>query len=296
MYPEHERLVIPAEKARSSIGHLIAGCVLVLALTYVLTSLWVDMAVVLMSQQGNTQFFDELFYGSTPAAMMVLLFSFVIWPLTTVITLHWVHRRAFAPVIGAQAFAQFKQVFKGLVLLNIVMIILPPWDGGLPDGLEMVPNMAADRWLLLLPVSILAVLVQVSAEEILFRGYLQQQLAALSRSRFVWMALPSLIFGVAHYDASAGSNAWFIVIWACIFGALMADLTARAGSLGPAIAVHFVNNALAILLVGVPDNMDGLALYTIPGGLEDEATIRAMLEPAGNCIQREAVHVVRYAD
>jgi membrane protease YdiL (CAAX protease family) len=94
----------------------------------------------------------------------------------------------------------------------------------------------------------------------------------------VWMFVPAALFGIAHYlPDSAGSNAWTIVAWATMFGVLMADLTARSGTLGPAIAVHFVNNLSAMVLTSVPDDMSGLALYVLPFGLSDEAQMAAWL-------------------
>ena len=131
---------------------------------------------------------------------------------------------------------------------------------------------------MVLPIALLAVLVQSSAEEIIFRGYLQQQLGARFRSPWVWMVVPSVLFALAHYDPqAAGENVWLIVIWAGFFGAAMADLTARAGNLGPAIAVHFVNNALALLVVALPDQLGGAALYLLPFGLSDVEAMRAWM-------------------
>jgi uncharacterized protein len=134
------------------------------------------------------------------------------------------------------------------------------------------------RWLLLLPLSLLAVLVQVSAEEIVFRGYVQQQLAARFNSPLIWMVLPSALFALGHYlPAEAGENALMVALWAGVFGILMADLTARSGSLGPAIAVHLWNNVSAILIVSLPDDLSGLALYLTPFSMDDAAAIRTWL-------------------
>ena len=139
-------------------------------------------------------------------------------------------------------------------------------------------NLAFGTWLLLLPLSLLAVLVQVSAEEIVFRGYVQQQLAARFKSPLIWMVLPSILFAAGHYlPEMTGDNALLIAIWAGVFGILMADLTARSGSLGPAIAVHFWNNASAMLIVSLPDELSGLALYHTPFTMSDTATMRGWL-------------------
>ena len=175
---------------------------------------------------------------------------------------------------GALFRAQFLSVLFMLVILNLVVLVLPPWDIGGP--LEM--NNPPGRWLLVLPFAVLAIMVQVSAEEILFRGYLQQQLAARFSTPLVWIGVPAALFGLGHYMPSeAGENANLIVIWAVVFGILMADLTARAGSLGPAIAVHFVNNFIAIAIIAMPDSLSGLSLYHTPFSMQDTAQVRAWL-------------------
>jgi hypothetical protein len=68
-----------------------------------------------------------------------------------------------------------------------------------------------------------------------------------------------------------------VVIWAGLFGAAMADLTARAGNLGPAIAVHFINNVMALLIVALPDQLGGAALYLLPFGMSDAEAMRAWM-------------------
>jgi len=72
-------------------------------------------------------------------------------------------------------------------------------------------------------------------------------------------------------------NAWLLCLWAMGFGLLMADLTARAGTLGPAIAVHFVNNIVALLILGSPSSLFGLALYLLPYEMSDVAALRPWL-------------------
>ena len=105
-------------------------------------------------------------------------------------------------------------------------------------------------------------LIQTGTEELLFRGYLQQQLAARFPAAWVWMGVPSLAFGMLHFSTEQyGASAWFVVIWAVCFGLAAADLTARTGNLGAAIGMHFANNAATLLLVGLYGRMDGLALY-----------------------------------
>ncbi|WP_338153259.1 CPBP family intramembrane glutamic endopeptidase [Pseudophaeobacter leonis] len=81
-----------------------------------------------------------------------------------------------------------------------VILVLPPYDFGAP----LVSNLGFWPWLGLLPLSLLAVLVQVSAEEVVFRGYLQQALAARFKSPVIWLVAPSALFGLAHYMPGRG--------------------------------------------------------------------------------------------
>ena len=129
--------------------------------------------------------------------------------------------------------------------------------------------------LLLLPLALLAVLIQTSAEEILFRGYLQQQLAARFRSPVIWMVAPALLFGVLHYRPDAGANGGLIMLWAAGFALAAADLTARAGTLGPAIGLHFMSNASALL--SAEGTLSGLALFRLQIDMADPVALRPYL-------------------
>jgi membrane protease YdiL (CAAX protease family) len=115
-----------------------------------------------------------------------------------------------------------------------------------------------------LPFALLGLLIQTGTEELIFRGYLQQQLAARFRQRWVWMLVPSLLFGLIHYSpAQYGALSWVVVIWSLLFGLAAADLTARTGNLGAAIGLHFANNFAAVLLIGISGNIGELALYNV---------------------------------
>ena len=187
------------------------------------------------------------------------------------------HFRKASTMLGGwhSMWRHFRRSVVALAILHFVILALPPYD----PGVALVPNLPLKHWLPLLPISLFAVLLQVSAEEVLFRGYLQQTLAARYSHPLVWIGVPSILFAIGHYTPTAGDNAMLIVVWAGIFGLLAADLTARAGTVGPAIALHFINNIIAILIVSIPnpDGLDGLSLYTLPFSMEDIAEFRPLL-------------------
>ncbi|CAN5763790.1 hypothetical protein BH23PSE1_BH23PSE1_12100 [soil metagenome] len=133
-------------------------------------------------------------------------------------------------------------------------------------------------WAAALPLALPLVLVQAAAEEVVFRGYLQTQLAARFRSALIWWLAPALVFGALHWNpAEFGANAALVAAAAALMGLALGDVTARTGSLGLAIGLHFANNALAMLIIASPSALSGLALYLSPFDPGDPAAMRATL-------------------
>lgn len=265
-YPRHDDFIGPAQE-KSELWRTVIGTFLIIGVIVGLTPLIYRFATGLLS---------VLISDAGVVGVFVLLFSFFAMTIGVFGALYLLHNRSPQTIFGPRRLlvSHFGKVCFGVVTLLVVIAILPPWGVGEP----LVDNRAFGPWLLALPISLLAVLIQTSAEEILFRGYLQQQLAARFRSRWIWMMLPSLLFALAHYDpVGAGENAWLLVLWAGVFGLAMADLTARAGNLGPAIAIHFVNNAMALLVIALPDQLGDAALYLLPFGMSDVEMMRAWL-------------------
>ncbi len=131
-------------------------------------------------------------------------------------------------------------------------------------------NLPLARWLGLVPLALGLVFIQTTSEELLFRGYLMQQLAARFAARAVWMGVPALLFTALHFNPVAG-GAMTLALMAPIlaFALAAADLTVRSGNLGRAMGWHFVNNCYALLLLSIEGTITGLALYVTPYGLDD---------------------------
>ncbi|MEB8387552.1 CPBP family intramembrane metalloprotease [Rhodobacteraceae bacterium KMM 6894] len=264
-YPRYARLIAPARPSASlwrlagGVGLLMAAF---LALAYVYS--WIITAVLPDSAWGmDGNGVDE---ATTPWGALTNLFVFA--PLIAALGLAMAvaHRRPLIQLIGPVdlALAQGRRVFLVVAALYAVMALIP-----LPDSFEIQSNLAVRTWISFLPLAVLGLLIQVSAEELIFRGYLQSQLAARFPHPFIWMILPSALFGVLHYQpVLLGNGAWLVVAWATLFGLAAADLTARSGTLGPAIALHLINNFGAILFIAPQGSFDGLALYTYPFGLD----------------------------
>jgi hypothetical protein len=76
-------------------------------------------------------------------------------------------------------------------------------------------------------------------EELFFRGYLQTRLVE-RWGRWVGIGLTSLAFGALHFD-------WIHSTYAFAVGLLLGWAADRAGSIRPVMAVHVLNNAMALV-------------------------------------------------
>ncbi|MFQ6546383.1 lysostaphin resistance A-like protein [Aestuariibius sp. 2305UL40-4] len=201
---------------------------------------------------------------STPLGTTLALASFGLYILAVAIILPLLHKRGLFSLFGDRDrfVADFRRTaLAALAVLAAIAFLVP--GGGDTGPIE--PNLAFSTWLGFLPFALGAIFLQVSAEELVFRGYLQSQLAAKLSDPRLWLGIPALLFGLLHAGNSeslSGALTYIAITFA--MGLALGDLTARTGSLGPAIALHLVNNTIGILFVGMEGLLDGLALFVTP--------------------------------
>lgn len=272
-YAAHDALTAPAQ-GTAQIWRLIMGLILIAGFVLV-ASQFINQTLLTFLGPERYDTLVGAGQGSGQASVLFLLLTFGLLTLGVVVALRVAHNRGFPALLGEKRLLlqQFWSVLTLLLIVNLAILILPPWS----MDVDMSRNVKFAAWFVMLPFALFALLVQVSAEEVLFRGYLQQQLAARFRSPLVWLFVPSALFGWGHYSPQmAGDNALMLAVWSGVFGLAMADVTARAGTLGPAIAIHLVHNAVAILFVSAQDELSGLALYTVDIDLKDPAAIAGL--------------------
>jgi len=219
---------------------------------------------------GPLNYFGWLQGLTTPAApgqTLFLLASFLGMGLGVLIATPALHFRDVGTLFGP-----FRDWMRGF--FKALGVLVPVYALLFLIGRAITPleaNLALDQWLRLLPLAVVLILVQTGSEEMLFRGYLQQQLAARFAWRAVWMGLPALAFTALHFNPVAGGTAWVVLVAVLVFAVAAADLTEKSGSLGLAMGWHFVNNCSSLLLVSVKGTITGLALYVTPFELTDSA-------------------------
>lgn len=260
-YEPHDSLIRPARMSASP-ARLILGTVMVVAIYLSLLFMFANALPSFLGPGLLNALYDE----DGPAYVLLLLFQFGFMIVALSMVLRTIHRRQLRTLIGRRdrAVRDFWVCMTYLAPLYLLFWIMP-----MPEGFQLEAHKRLIQWLLIVPLALPLIMVQISAEELAFRGYLQSQLAARFRHPLIWMGIPSTLFGLLHYSPElAGENAWMLVAWSAVFGAAAADLTARSGTLGPALALHFVNNVFAILFAAPEGEMDGAALYTFPLALD----------------------------
>jgi len=258
-YLAHAEFVAPA-RARPQIWRIALGLVLILAVYGLGIAIIFGIIFALSGPDGTQRWVTEMIEATGPTGTLLVLATFIgmaIGPMIAVVALH---KRSIGSLFGP-----LPRVTRHFLVATVVCAVAYGLSFLIPSGLRIEPAMERAMWLSFLPMALLGVFLQTGAEEILFRGYLQQQLAARFRSPLMWMVLPALIFAALHYQPEVtGDNAWYVVAAAGLFGLLAADLTAKTGSIGAAWGFHFANNVVAILIVALDGPLSGLALYTAP--------------------------------
>ncbi len=244
--PRFEAYVAPA-RSRPALWRLLCGAILAIAL-------WIAVAVPLLLAGPRL--------GVGPGGGLLLyLASFAGLVLGTGLAVRLFHRRPARSLLGPggfrpRAFAVGVAAVAAIALVSTAATVLlaPP-----------VRIAGFGAWTRMLPLALVLVLVQTAAEELLFRGYLTQALAARFRSPFFWAVLPALGFGLLHWDgAGYGRDAWLAVAAATAVGLAFSDVTARTGNLSTAIGLHFANNVVALLVIAMPGPTAALALFEAP--------------------------------
>jgi membrane protease YdiL (CAAX protease family) len=275
MTPAFDRFVAPARK-RPQLWRLVAGLVLAIAIYVLWTVAVIVGAWFLFGRDTDPLIWAQaLVEADSPEGTLVLLATFLGMALGPMAAARLLHGRRPGTLFGPRVRTLRDFVLAAGIVFAVLGSALVLWA----VEYDAVVNLPLSIWAMVLPLTLLGLLVQTGAEEVLFRGYMQSQLAARFRSPLVWLVVPSLLFGIVHFDAvTAGDNVWMVVGSASVFGLIAADLTARTGSIGAAWGFHFANNVMAIAIISTDGTITGLARWVTPYTLaEYDASAPAIL-------------------
>jgi len=159
------------------------------------------------------------------------------------------HDRPWRDLIGPQHRLSFGVLLRSSLLWLAILAV--PSLAALFMGDETLRMQAVEpvRFLLFVLFLMPAILIQVAAEEALFRGYLFQGFQVAFRSMFMAAVPVAALFALAH----AGSHTvhgWLAYALYAALSLFLSAVTIRSNRLEPAIGIHFAQNLTAIFLFG----------------------------------------------
>lgn len=257
-----DAFIAPA-RAKPQLWRLLVGLAIVAA-SFVLWYLAILLILYLLAGDSALEWVARSAQADTPTSALIVLAMFGGLMVGAMLAARLLHKRPFLSVFGPP-----ERLLRGLLTGFLIAAAVFALSSFMPLGYEPIPNLEFSLWLSFLPLALLAVLIQTGAEEVLFRGYIQQQMAARFNSRLMWLVLPSILFGALHFSPAAPLEFSLLNVGvATLFGLFAADLTAKSGSIGAAWGFHFANNTVALLIVSLNGPLSGLALYVTPFGPE----------------------------
>lgn len=259
---------VDAARPRKQIWRTIVGAIVIGVVWIVWTLVLMFGAVFggLVKPEAFQAMFGEaeipLTYTDTITMLLIALgtiwgFAFGVW-----LAAKLVHKRPFMSVVAWNRRFSLSQFGVGCAVAASYLAVSMAWSvvsGNAPRRSEL----ALETWLLALTPIAIVVFAQAASEELVFRGYLPQQLAARFGNPIVWGFIPSFLFGLMHAANSPGNQTYalYYVAIATIMGMVMLAMVWRTGSLAAAMGFHFINNVGALTLAGADQGPSSIALF-----------------------------------
>lgn len=251
---------------------LVAGFLAVSLLLVVVVEVALGMAPAALADAMTAQ--GSRREGALGVVVALGFIALMVVPLWLVLLI--VHRRGLRSAIGRVRSAH---VMGGLGAVGLMFAVglLGMMLGGWDEGLRWQGTLAGGGALVALACALVP--LQSATEELVFRGWLLQQLAARFRRWTVWALLPSACFALLHLDPGLpAAERWSYVGWTFGFGLLMAWSVWRLGSLAFAITVHAANNLGALIFLGMEGPTGALAPWVVSPPTPIDAALSFGLE------------------
>ena len=201
----------------------------------------------------------ELATFSSKRTVLIALFAIVLTIPAMWLVVKVLHKRSLLSLIAPAGRIHWR-TYSGAAVFALVFGLLTSlpvlYSGAYSQQLPLLV------WLPWVLPALGLVFLQTAAEELFFRGYLMQQLAAHFKSRWIWWVLPAVLFGARHYNPLLYGDNWMLAVGAAtLAGLIYGDITARTGDLSIALGLHFANNLLLILFLNVSGQLSSLSLF-----------------------------------
>jgi membrane protease YdiL (CAAX protease family) len=160
-----------------------------------------------------------------------------------------IHKRPFLTMITPDRWIDWKKVGKSFGLFFALVAITTLLDYLLNPSTYLL-SFNPQRFLIFAPLAVVLVPIQTSAEELLFRGYLLQSMALLTRNRAVLVLISGVLFMLPHLaNPEMTAGFWSMASYYFLVGVVLTIITLRSNSLEMAMGIHAAINLFAALIV-----------------------------------------------
>lgn len=192
-------------------------------------------------------------YGiSANVGLLLALFAFVAMFFAFALLIKPLHRRTVAETInGGRLPVRKNRIYAGMFVWGLISLIGLAFDLATAKEGEIVLQFNAARFVPLLLIVLFVMPFQTTIEELLFRGYLTQGFAARTRSRWMALAIPSLLFAAMHLanPEVLAFGFWLSFPQYLVMGLFMGIVSILDDGIELAIGIHYINNVFAALMV-----------------------------------------------
>ncbi len=254
--PEKEQFLDLAQRGKNEWWRYFISWMLILFVV-VVSNILVFLLLFLpqMLRSGGMLALDDLEPVSVlVASLLPFVFLFgLMWGIA-----RWIHKRPFLTLITPEQKFNWKRFFQGALIWGFLIAMTSLVEALLYPGRYRI-DFNLIPFLKFLPIVILLIPFQTSAEELVFRGYLPQSLALLTRKTFIPIIISNVFFMLLHLanpEVSSGpvlTTAYYFGI-----GLFLAIITIRDNRMELAIGVHMATNLFVSLFV----NTENSALQT----------------------------------
>ncbi|REH00887.1 CPBP family intramembrane glutamic endopeptidase [Flavobacterium aquicola] len=181
--------------------------------------------------------------------LFLLLISYVAALGGVYFVVRFLHQQTFLSIVTTRKKIDWKRVlfsFSIWTLITIVSTLVTYYLN--PSDFEI--NFQPIPFLILLVIAVLLIPVQTTVEELIFRGYLMQGFANLSRNKWLPLLMTSAIFGLLHLSNPEVSKIGnIIMVYYIGTGLLLGIITLMDDGMELALGFHAANNLIGALLV-----------------------------------------------
>ncbi len=179
--------------------------------------------------------------------MLTLSFAFGLMALFFVIK--YIHKQTILSVTTARTKIDYKRIAFSFVLWTIITIVTTLLTFFLTPELFVI-NFKLVPFLILFLVATIMIPIQTSCEEYIFRGYLMQGFAGISKNKWFPLLMTSLIFGGMHaLNPEVDKLGYSVMIYYIGTGLFLGILTLMDDGIELSLGFHAANNLIGALLI-----------------------------------------------